>query len=124
MDSSHNNRNNIPYNLKLLYRANRDGSDTLSFHNNCDNKGATIWIAKIKNSTQLIDISTAKKSYVSMQNMAVYCSSNHGTTMGNLQYYKNSWSYNNSDNGNRYPKIGIPANFEVKDYEVFQVIKK
>src|SRR6185369_3600152 len=54
MDSSHYNRKNIPYGFKLLYRSNQDGNDTLSFHKNCDNKGATIWIAKIKNSTQII----------------------------------------------------------------------
>ncbi|EXX65011.1 hypothetical protein GLOIN_2v93702 [Rhizophagus irregularis DAOM 181602=DAOM 197198] len=153
MDSSYYNRKNIPYDFKLLNRSSQDGNNISSFHKNCVNKGATIWIGKIKNSAQLIggynpldwdqsfswkttadsflfnftngkDFSTAKRSYVSMQNMAVYCSPNHGTTMGNLQHYKNSWSYNNSDNGNRYPKIGIPENFEVEDYEVFQVIKK
>ncbi|EXX65014.1 hypothetical protein RirG_137390 [Rhizophagus irregularis DAOM 197198w] len=153
MDSSHYNRKNIPYDLNLLYRASQDGNDTSSFHRNCDNKGATIWIAKIKNSTQLIggynpldwdqsfswkttadsflfnftngkDISTAKRSYVSIQSLAVFCGSSHGPTMGNLICYNNIWSYNNQDNGNRYSKIGIPENFEVEDYEVFQVIKK
>ncbi|RGB31010.1 hypothetical protein C1646_710146 [Rhizophagus diaphanus] len=101
-DSSHYNRKNIPYDFKLLYRSSQDGNDVLSFHRNCDNKGATIWIAKIKNSTQLIggynpldwdqswswkstedsylfnftngrDISTAKRSYVSKRNKAVCC---------------------------------------------------
>ncbi|CAB4373478.1 unnamed protein product [Rhizophagus irregularis] len=153
-DSSHYNRKNIPYDFKLLYRSSQDGNDTLSFHRNCDNKGATIWIAKIKNSTQLIggynpldwdqsnnwkttadsflfnftngrDISTSKRSYVSIQDWAVFCGPRYGPTMGNLFCNNNVWSYNNSyDNGNRYPKIGIPANFEVEDYEVFQVIKK
>ncbi|CAB4430714.1 unnamed protein product [Rhizophagus irregularis] len=52
--SSHYNRKSIPYDLKLLYRSSQDGNDTESFHRNCDNKRATIWIAKIKNSTQLI----------------------------------------------------------------------
>ncbi|GBC22779.2 BTB/POZ protein [Rhizophagus irregularis DAOM 181602=DAOM 197198] len=80
-DSSHNNRKNIPYDFKLLYRSSQDGNDALSFHRNCDNKGATIWIAKIKNSTQLIDISTAKRSYVSTQNLAVFCGLRYGPTM-------------------------------------------
>ncbi|EXX62420.1 hypothetical protein GLOIN_2v1775373 [Rhizophagus irregularis DAOM 181602=DAOM 197198] len=152
-DSSHNNRKNIPYDFKLLYRSSQDGNDALSFHRNCDNKGATIWIAKIKNSTQLIggynpldwkgnciwkttadsflfnftngkDISTAKRSYVSTQNLAVFCGLRYGPTMGNLFCDQHVWTYNDYDNGNRYPKIGIPANFEVEDYEVFQVIKK
>ncbi|RGB27782.1 hypothetical protein C1646_798226 [Rhizophagus diaphanus] len=152
MDSSHYNRNNIPYDLKLLYRSSQDGIDTLSFHKNCDNKGATIWIAKVKNSTQLIggynpldwdqswswkttadsfifnftngkNISTAKMSYVNKHNYAVLCNKNYGPTMGNLICQNNVWSYTNNDNGNRYPKIGIPTNFDVEDYEVFQVIK-
>ncbi|EXX55224.1 hypothetical protein GLOIN_2v1691770 [Rhizophagus irregularis DAOM 181602=DAOM 197198] len=152
-DSSHYNRKNIPYDFKLLYRSSQDGNDVLSFHRNCDNKGATIWIAKIKNSTQLIGgynpldwdqsqswkstadsflfnftngrvISTAKRSYVSAPNVAVCCASHCGPTMGNLFCENNVWSYNNLGNGERYPKIGIPANFEVEDYEVFQVIKK
>ncbi|CAB4389849.1 unnamed protein product [Rhizophagus irregularis] len=153
MDSSHYNRKNIPYDFKLLYRSSQDGNDTKSFHKNCDNKGATILITKIKNSTQLIggynpldwdksdtwkttadsflfnftngkDISTAKRSYVSVQNMAVFCGPNYGPTMGNLYCHNNNWFYTNHDNGNCYPKIGIPAKFEVEDYEIFQVIKK
>src|SRR5437762_2813367 len=50
--SPHYNNKNIPYNFKLLYRSSRDGFNTNSFHKNCDNKGATIWIAKIKGSKQ------------------------------------------------------------------------
>src|SRR5438445_12750472 len=53
-DSSHYNKKDIPYDFKLLYHANRDGFDNQSFHRNCDNKGATIWIAKIQGSTQLM----------------------------------------------------------------------
>src|SRR2546421_128626 len=53
-DSSHYNKKNIPYDFKLLYCASRDGFDNRTFHRNCDNKGATIWVAKIQGSTQLI----------------------------------------------------------------------
>ena len=53
-DSSHYNKRNIPYDFKLLYCSSRDGLDTKSFHKYCDNKGATIWVAKIQGSTQLI----------------------------------------------------------------------
>src|SRR5581483_3720483 len=42
-DSSYYNRKNIPYDFKLLYRSSRDGINTENFHDNCDNKGATIW---------------------------------------------------------------------------------
>src|SRR5688572_28530256 len=53
-DSSHYNKKDIPYDFNLLYRSSRDGFNANSFHRNCDNKGATIWVAKIQGSTQLI----------------------------------------------------------------------
>ena len=49
-DSSHYNKKNIPYKFNLLYRASRDGNTTTAFHEKCDNKGATIVVAKIQNS--------------------------------------------------------------------------
>ncbi|POG70765.1 hypothetical protein GLOIN_2v1841514 [Rhizophagus irregularis DAOM 181602=DAOM 197198] len=151
--SSCYNRKNIPYKFELLYRLSQDGNDVKDFHKNCDNKGATIWVAKIKNSLQLIggynpldwDVSWAWKttadsflfnfpngkntyaarvSYVNSSQLAVFCGDSHGPTMGNLTCYNNNWCYNNYDSGNRYSKIGIPTNFEVEDYEVFKVIKK
>ena len=53
-ESSHYKSRKLPYDFKLLYRANRDGFNNQSFHRNCDNKGATIFVAKIQGSTQLI----------------------------------------------------------------------
>ena len=53
-ESSHYNKKNIPYDFKLLYHSSRDGLYAASFHRNCDNKGATIWVAKIQGSTRLI----------------------------------------------------------------------
>lgn len=43
-----------PYNFKLLLRASRDGFDPTSFHKLCDNRGATIMVAKLSSSNQLI----------------------------------------------------------------------
>jgi hypothetical protein len=76
-DSSHYNRQNIPYDFKLLYRASQDGNDAKSFHRDCDNKGATIWIiAKIKNYTQLIGgynpLGWIKVGYGKLQQIAFY----------------------------------------------------
>ncbi|EXX76981.1 uncharacterized protein OCT59_005022 [Rhizophagus irregularis] len=112
-DSPHK-KNDIPYELKLLYRSSRDGFDAASFHRNCDNKGATIWIAKIQGTTQLIggynpldwcgygwksttdsflfhitdgkNISTAKLSYVNNNNAvnAIYCHGSQGPQMGDF----------------------------------------
>ncbi|CAB4393408.1 unnamed protein product [Rhizophagus irregularis] len=42
------------YNFNLLYRASRDGNTAAAFHAKCDNKGATIVVAKITNSEQII----------------------------------------------------------------------
>ncbi|GBC19448.2 hypothetical protein GLOIN_2v1838168 [Rhizophagus irregularis DAOM 181602=DAOM 197198] len=152
-DTSHYNRKNIPYDFKLLYRSSQDGVDTNSFHKNCNDKGATIWIAKIKNSTQLIggynplnwdrqprwvatadsfifnfinggNISTSEVSYVKKQDRAVLCNNYYGPTMGDIYCYNNNWSNEDRGYGEVYPSIGIPKNFEVEDYEVFQVIKK
>ncbi|RIA83339.1 hypothetical protein C1645_833983 [Glomus cerebriforme] len=50
-NSSHYNKKNVPYDFKLLYRSSKN---TQSFHRNCDNKQATIWVAKIQRSKQLI----------------------------------------------------------------------
>ncbi|RGB33194.1 hypothetical protein C1646_761972 [Rhizophagus diaphanus] len=50
----HYNVENIPYKFNLLYRASRDGNTPAAFHAKCDNKGATIVVAKIKNSEQIV----------------------------------------------------------------------
>ena len=151
--SSHYNRRNIPYDFKLLYRSSRDGNDVGSFHRNCDNKGATIFIAKIKDSMHLIggynpldwsgggwktatesfmfsftngkDISTAKFGYSNNGRQSVFCYSDYGPTMGKLRSSNNNWTYDVGGHvGNLYPNIEVPARFTVEDYEVFQVTKK
>src|SRR6266498_1328424 len=45
---------NIPYKFKLLYRASRNDNTAATFHKKCDNKGATIVIAKVSNSEHII----------------------------------------------------------------------
>ncbi|CAB4393464.1 unnamed protein product [Rhizophagus irregularis] len=112
-----------------LLSSNQDGFNTESFHNNCDNKGATIWVAKIQGSTQLIggynpldwegnkwkttsdsfifnftDIknnSTVKYlGYVNQKLFAVYCGNEYGPKMGYLNSYSSkNWTNNNNNNG-------------------------
>ncbi|POG61946.1 hypothetical protein GLOIN_2v1700094 [Rhizophagus irregularis DAOM 181602=DAOM 197198] len=150
-DSSYN-KNEIPYEFKLLYHSNRVGFSAESFHQNCDNKGATIWVAKIQGPTQLIggynpldwngndewkpttdsfmfsftdgkNISTAKLGYVKKPNYAIYCDNSQGPHMG--YFYCKGYNIWNTYGGNFYPNIGIPtSNFSVDYYEVFQVIIK
>ncbi|EXX73733.1 hypothetical protein GLOIN_2v1484761 [Rhizophagus irregularis DAOM 181602=DAOM 197198] len=116
-DPSNYNRRKFPYDFKLLYRSSKDGFNAELFHRNCDDKGATIWVAKIQSSTQLIGgynpldwngndwkntadsflfsftdgkiISTAKLGYVKDASRAVYCGKNFGPHMGDLNcaYY-------------------------------------
>ncbi|EXX53103.1 hypothetical protein GLOIN_2v1176608 [Rhizophagus irregularis DAOM 181602=DAOM 197198] len=153
-DSSHYNNKRIPYDFKLLYHSGRDGFDAASFHRNCDNKGPTIFVAKVQDSTQLIggynpldwngncgwkttrdsflfnftnekNTSTAKLGYVKIPENAIYCSNDRGSQMGGFVCYgDNDWE-NYDDIAEYYPVIGIPnSNFTVENYEVFQVIKK
>ena len=152
--SSHYNKKNNPYEFKLLHRSSQDGFDPASFHRNCDNKGATVWVAKVQGSAQLVgiynpldwsgngwkqtadsfifsfkdgkNISTAELSYSNNTERSVYCSNNYGPHTGGLQYVSGSndnWRYY-VNNCNYNPKVSMPANFTVEDYEVFQVIKK
>ncbi|EXX78586.1 hypothetical protein GLOIN_2v1868612 [Rhizophagus irregularis DAOM 181602=DAOM 197198] len=127
--SNYYNLKNNPYYFKLLHSSNQDGFNTESFHNNCDNKGATIWVAKIQGSTQLIggynpldwegnkwkttsdsfifnftDIknnSTVKYlGYVNQKLFAVYCGNEYGPKMGYLNSYSSkNWTNNNNNNG-------------------------
>src|SRR6266487_4465236 len=128
-DSSHYNNKKIPYDFKLLYHSSQDGFSGPSFHRNCDNKGATIFVAKIQGSTQLIggynpldwngddiwktttdsflfnftdgkNISTAKLGFANNPTYAVGCSNNLGPQMGNFYCCgDNSWV----NHGNHYP---------------------
>ncbi|GES76310.1 BTB/POZ domain-containing protein [Rhizophagus clarus] len=127
-ESPYYDKKDIPYEFKLLYRSSRDGFDTKSFHKNCDNKGATICVAKIQDSTKLIggynpldwsgnDWKNTKDS------SAVYCGAHHGPQMGDLYCgSSNNWYYYGGVD--YYPNLDIPNNVTIKDYEVFQVIKK
>src|SRR4051794_33722378 len=52
--SPYYNNKNQNFEFNLLYRSSRDGFNSESFHNKCDNKGATIWVARIKDTNQVI----------------------------------------------------------------------
>jgi hypothetical protein len=150
-DSSFYRKNKVPYEFKLLYHSGGDGFNATSFHRNCDYKGATIWIAKIQGSTQLIggynpldwngncsrhtansflfnfidgkNISTAKLGYANDVSSTVHCYNKEGPSMGNLNCPdSNNWSCSSSSRS--YSDIGIPANFTIENCEVFQVVKK
>src|SRR5436305_744728 len=110
-DSSHYNKKNNPYKFNLLYRASKDGNNTATFHEKCDNKGATVVIVKIPNSEKIIggynplfwdsssgwksandsfifsftdrnNLQSAKVGYCNQNQKAIYCSSSYGPLFG------------------------------------------
>jgi hypothetical protein len=133
---SHYNSKYIPYHFNLIYRASRDGFATERFHENCDNRGATIVIVKIKGTEQIFggynpfdwdlsgdykattdsfifsftnrkNIKTAKVGY-SKGRCSVGCFRGYGPIFGYYLYYKSThWMINNSFSEN-YPGIKIP----------------
>ena len=147
-----NPQRNIPYDFILLYRASRDGKETKFFHNKCDGKGATIFVAKIKDSNHVVggynpldwyeegykylsksfifsfkdcrDIKTVRIGRIlkGCEKHAVYCDNTFGPSFG--------WGDISSCDDelwtscrNSYSIIDIPTEFDIDDYEVFQVIK-
>ncbi|CAB4385488.1 unnamed protein product [Rhizophagus irregularis] len=102
------------------------------FHKNCDDKGPTIWIAKIKDYTKLIEgynpligmgIVGKLSCIINGGNCAVYCSNNYGPQMGDF-YCKsvNNWKIMALHIAST--SLDIPKLITIEDYEIFQVIKK
>ncbi|RHZ88718.1 hypothetical protein Glove_21g344 [Diversispora epigaea] len=145
------NEKKMPYKFELLFRCSRDGNNSSTFHQKCDNQGATIMIAKIQNSEQLVggynpldwnsngykntndsflfsmsdknNISGATIGRVSNSN-AVYCNNGYGPTFGGGHDLHCPNSNNNwSRNPSSYT-ISIPTSFIVSDWEVFKVVKQ
>ncbi|CAB4444580.1 unnamed protein product [Rhizophagus irregularis] len=144
--------NDTSYNFNLLYRASRDGNTAAAFHAKCDNKGATIVVAKITNSEQIIggynplfwDSSNGNKnvkdSFIfsfmnnlhsvnvaySIDNCHVACHSKYGPIFGNnlgLNFLKGPDIWAYVSGSKYYSPLDLPRNINVDDYEVFHVIK-
>ena len=124
------------------------------FHKKCDNKGATIVIAKVTNSEQIIggynplewdsssgykstndsfifsftnrtNLQSAKVGYKSNNNdNSVYCDSTYGPAFCSDLYYFQNDDTWSSSTSCYHSNIDIPPSFNVDDYEVFQIIKK
>ncbi|CAB4393409.1 unnamed protein product [Rhizophagus irregularis] len=152
IDKKKENVKYIPYKFNLLYRTSRDGNTAAAFHAKCDKKGATIVIAKIANSEQIIggynplfwDSSKGKKnisdSFIFSLNKSnlqsanvvystgecyVQCYPNYGPIFGNnlgLDFLKGPNIWGYY-NSKPYPPLDLPTNINVDNYEVFQVIK-
>ena len=142
------------YKFSLLYRDRRDGNTAAAFHAKCDNKGATIIVAKITNSEQIIggynplswdssnsgkptkdsfifsftdknDLKSANVVYSKGGQHSIYCLTYCGPVFGS----GGDLGINYSDKKwhsyvGDYPTLNFPNSIDVDDYEVFQVIKK
>jgi hypothetical protein len=141
----------IPYKFNLLYRASRDGNTAAAFHEKCDNMGATIVVAKITNSEQIIggynplcwdssnsdqstkdsfifsfanrnNLRNGKAGYSNGNKYSIQCYSASGPLFGYGDlYHCGNYWCSTSSFLNSYPRLGIPKKFNVDDYEVFQI---
>ncbi|RIA93119.1 hypothetical protein C1645_819842 [Glomus cerebriforme] len=124
LDSSYYNRKNVPYEFKLLYHSTKDGFNTVSFKN-CDNKGATIWIAKIQDSTQLIGGYDWSGEKYKCTTDSFLCNFTDGKNISTALLKRINVNAiccaNNEDHKWVIYIVLIPT--IVEEYEVFQVIK-
>lgn len=141
----------IPYQFDLIYRASRDDNTVAAFHDKCNDKGATIVVAKIKGSEQLVggynpiewnsnkqwkrtfdsfifsmknrrNLQTANVGYCNNNKYSLGCDPLTGPNFYDLRCQDTKiWNY---DNHFCYPKIDLPSSFYVDDYEVFTVSVK
>ncbi|CAG8712320.1 7543_t:CDS:1, partial [Gigaspora rosea] len=143
-----------PYKFVLLFRGSRDGFQNNIFHEKCDQKGATIVVAKIQNSNKLVggytpvdwDTSSQNKSSADSFIFSLSDLTNLSKVkLGRISssYYSYAmYCYNNNGpnfgsgdlhfngtfvNANvngYYSSVGISNGSQIEDYEVFQVIKR
>jgi hypothetical protein len=139
----------IPYEFKLIFRASRDGNKTAVFHEKCNR---IIIIAKIKGTNQIVGgykpfcwegpgvyrytrdsfifffsdygyINTGKIGRLIDTNLTLICNGSWIPIFGkDLATRLNCCEWTSSSYA--YPNLNIPSNFEIDDYEVFQVTKK
>ncbi|CAG8758505.1 12959_t:CDS:1, partial [Acaulospora morrowiae] len=98
----------VPYSLQLLYRASRDGNKATKFHQKCDNKGATIVVAKIEGSEKLVggynsSCWNSSSKYENLADSFIFLikdrnNSDKGFTLGRINN-NTSAIYNNSSYG-------------------------
>ncbi|CAG8440625.1 10407_t:CDS:2 [Funneliformis caledonium] len=168
--------NDLPYEFKLIYRASSEGFSVNNFHNNCDDKGPTVVVIKVRNSKEIIggynplgwrSIKTENvRSYLLSYNDELYSnhkcetsssfifsltnrekpilskvSSKDGAIMWSKRkgpcFSKDLCIYDGSSSESSYnnlfgsckqcsyeKEITHRKNFQLEDYEVFQIINK
>ncbi|CAG8832342.1 44497_t:CDS:2, partial [Gigaspora margarita] len=131
---------NLPFEFMLIYRASRDGFGIENFHENCDNKGPTVVIIKVRNSGEIIGgynpLEWCKTennertfpilSQVSSKEKAIIWCRNKGPCFGLHDLHITSSRPDNiickSKKHSYEKKVICRETFEIEEYEVFQII--
>ncbi|CAB4430953.1 unnamed protein product [Rhizophagus irregularis] len=108
------------------------GYTTAAFHEHCDNRGATIVIGKVTNSDQLVGGYNplswdSNKSWNFTVDSFIFSSKNRDNLQNTVHFGSDLICSSNGAWRSKerfYHKIDAPLDFEVDDYEVFQVIKR
>ncbi|EXX75451.1 hypothetical protein GLOIN_2v1766005 [Rhizophagus irregularis DAOM 181602=DAOM 197198] len=141
----------IPYKFNLIFRASRDGYKASVFHEKCNNEGSIIILGKIRGTNQIVGgykpfywegpgvykytrdsfvfffndyryIDTGKIGKLIDEDLTLICNGRWMPIFGkDLAMQLNGYKWTSSPYA--YPNLNIPNNFEIDDYEVFQVIK-
>ncbi|RIB13280.1 hypothetical protein C2G38_2144628 [Gigaspora rosea] len=152
-----NNPKLFPYNLKLLIRGSNGGMSDEMFHNNCDMKGPTITIIKVKDKDEILggynplswDSSTkwveSYSSFIFSLNRTNVNQSIVSRVLNHSKAIRNTHgpSFGDGDLWVKVTSVGknvtLPSfcrpksydkrifnleQFQVEDYEVFQIIRK
>src|SRR5581483_2473517 len=134
-----------PYKFNLLYRASRDGIAAASFHEKCDNKGATVVVAKIQNSEKIVggynplfwdlsnnwkstndsfifsftdrnNLQSANVGYCKNNQLAVLCNSSYGPIFGQADFR----CENNGTIWYSYPNYSYPKVDDIQNASQFK----
>ncbi|RIB14384.1 hypothetical protein C2G38_2096025 [Gigaspora rosea] len=138
------------YKFNLIFRSSLDGLSSQAFHRKCDNKGATITIAKVQNSDRLIGGYNpfdwnSENVYVQTTNSFLFVLDRNETTVSRINHDNSCYAIGCSDKygpvfgeghdlcapdnskvwklkTKSYPKIANMNSVTIVDYEVFQVV--
>ncbi|PKY23224.1 hypothetical protein RhiirB3_526350 [Rhizophagus irregularis] len=142
---------NVRYEYNLLLRGSKDGFESKDFRSNCNNKGATIVLIKLKGSNKIIGGYNPIKwggsnKYLNSQNSFIFSFNSYtlnSSTIVLSRIVENSRAIADGEDKNQgfgngdlfifgksckltsySDKIHDSEYFKVDDYEVFQVVKK
>ncbi|CAG8765979.1 1406_t:CDS:2, partial [Racocetra fulgida] len=108
------------YKFNLLFRSNLDGHTLQAFHRRCNNKGVTIVVGRIANSSHLVGAMLSHVNY-NLSDCAIGCDGAHGLSFGegpdlHISNNKTIWKFKTKT----YPLLVNITSLAVSNYEVLQ----